>query len=72
MRLNGRVSDFWIKHYLHPIYGCCVVCGNSGVLDSRGAKTAAGVEVGTVTYCFCPNGQALRKGRGILESRRDA
>lgn len=39
----------------------CTLCGNSGVIDSRGVATAAGVVVGRLNFCICPNGQALRQ-----------
>lgn len=38
----------------------CTLCGNRGWIDTRGLRTPAGVEVGRLNYCLCPNGQALR------------
>lgn len=51
------VTDYWCDHYL---WGACTLCGNSGFIDTRGVATAAGVPVGRVNYCICPNGQAWR------------
>jgi hypothetical protein len=46
----------------------CVLCGNSGIVDTR--QTAKNVEnnnpCGQKTYCFCANGQNLRKGRACI------
>lgn len=55
---DEHVTDYWHRHYatVH-----CTLCGNSGVLDTRAtAVTAAGLWVGRLNLCICPNGQALR------------
>jgi hypothetical protein len=41
-----------------------------GIIDSRGVTTPAGVEVGRLNYCICPNGRSLRKnnGPGVIRS----
>jgi len=44
--------------------GLCTLCGNRGVMDTRRVRTPAGVEVGRLNYCLCPNGMALRQ-RGV-------
>lgn len=58
MRANA-ITRYWLMHY---VKGHCTLCGNSGIIDSRGVRTAAGVEVGRRNWCICPNGQVLRKG----------
>jgi len=46
----------------------CGLCGNSGWIDTRGVRTAAGYEVGVRRPCICPNGRAIkRKLRPIQE-----
>lgn len=55
--LNCAVVEYWLRFYAT---NCCTLCGNSGYIDSRGVKTAAGIDVGRVNYCVCPNGQTLR------------
>lgn len=60
MSRSGEVKavvDYWLRHYINE---CCSLCGNSGIIDTRGVKTAAGVKVGRLNWCICPNGQALR------------
>lgn len=61
---NKVVADYWFEHYRKPFehyqIGHCTLCGNSGVIDTRGMKTAAGVEIGCLNHCICPNGQVLR------------
>jgi hypothetical protein len=45
----------------------CTLCGNHGVIDSRGTRTSAGLHVGRLNYCICPNGQELREKNGDME-----
>lgn len=44
------------------VKGMCSLCGNKGIIDSRGIRTPAGFECGGLHYCICPNGRALKKG----------
>lgn len=41
--------------------GLCGLCGNSGVVNTLGVRSAAGVECGVVSYCICPNGRASKR-----------
>lgn len=52
------VTKYWLEYYADQH---CTICGNRGLIDSRGVRTAAGTEVGRLNWCICPNGQALRK-----------
>jgi hypothetical protein len=52
------ITRYWLEYYADSH---CTLCGNSGVIDTAGVRTAAGKEVGRKNYCICPNGQALRK-----------
>lgn len=56
---NDSITNYWLEHYCTT---CCSLCGNRGWIDTRGTRTSAGVEVGRINYCICPNGQALRSG----------
>lgn len=49
---------YWFAHYCSKDH--CTLCGNSGIIDSRGLTTAAGLLVGRLNWCICPNGQAFR------------
>ena len=51
------ITDYWYAFFAGEH---CTLCGNSGKIDTRGVKTAAGLEVGRVNFCICPNGQCLR------------
>ena len=55
---GDEVEDYWFKHYMDEH---CTLCGNSGVIDTTGAKTATGLEVGRRNFCLCPNGRAMRE-----------
>lgn len=59
--INSVVTDYWMKFYCARH---CTVCGNTGIIDTTGAKTPAGVSVGRKNWCFCPNGQAMRSQLG--------
>lgn len=51
------VTNYWLDYYVKDH---CTLCGNRGWIDSRGVTTPAGVSVGRMNYCICPNGQSLR------------
>ena len=57
------VTNYWLDYYCTDH---CTLCGNRGWIDTRGVRTAAGLDVGRVNYCICPNGQALRAGAAKL------
>lgn len=61
------VTKYWLEYYYADH---CTLCGNRGQIDTRGVRTAAGVEVGRVNYCICPNGQALRAGGAELPNAK--
>ena len=63
MNLGQTVlTDYWNKYYAsEPVTnGRCTLCGNSGILDTRGVKDALGNDVGRLNYCICPSGQEMR------------
>lgn len=45
----------------------CSLCGNRGVIDTRGMKSPAGVDCGDVHYCICPNGRAWKRLKATLQ-----
>lgn len=55
------LEDYWFT-YVAGLH--CTICGNSGIIDSRGVSTAAGVVVGRLNWCICPNGQTIRRKTG--------
>lgn len=64
MKLGETVlNDYWLKYYASEPgpKGRCTLCGNSGIIDTRGAMDATGHEVGRMNYCICPNGQEARR-----------
>ena len=60
---NELVTDYVFTHYLSP-ENMCSLCGQRGIIDTRGVKTPAGVEAGRLNWCLCPNGQAMREQAG--------
>lgn len=53
------ITAYWLKHYLDS-HGLCSLCGNSGLIDTRGVKSQAGNPAGRINFCICPNGQSYR------------
>jgi hypothetical protein len=45
----------------------CSLCGQAGVIDTRGIRTPANFECGGLHYCICPNGRALKAGSAPKE-----
>lgn len=54
-------NELWLEYV---VKGKCSICANSSIIDSRGRKTPAGVEVGTLSWCICPNGRHLKELSG--------
>lgn len=61
--INDSVDEYWQEHYVHPQVKFCVLCGNTGVIDTT--ETAippnGSPSIGGKHFCVCPNGQHLRK-----------
>lgn len=57
------ISDYWREYYCDYH---CTLCGNHGIVDTTGVTTPAGTAVGRRQYCFCPNGQLMRKNKVVL------
>lgn len=68
MPFSDAITNYWHKHYATDH---CTLCGNRGVIDSRGVATPAGLVVGRLNWCLCPNGQALRKQTKLAVPRED-
>lgn len=62
---NRAITRYWLDHYAPE--GHCSLCGNRGVIDTRGTLTPAGYPVGRLNYCICPNGQVLRRQNAKIE-----
>lgn len=58
---DNPITDYWLKYYLDKETSFCSLCGQSGIINTEGAHSPAGVKVGRLNYCICPNGQSLRK-----------
>lgn len=56
--VNEAVAHYWQEHYISS--WACVLCGNSGVVDTTGVRTNAGLLVGGRHFCICRNGQIMR------------
>lgn len=57
---KNQMADLWLSEFGRR--GHCCLCGNSGVIDTRGKMfTAAKYECGDIVFCICPNGRAIKK-----------
>jgi hypothetical protein len=52
------IIDYWLENYCDEV---CTLCGNSGVIDTRGVTAPNGGKVGRLNWCICPNGISLRE-----------
>jgi hypothetical protein len=68
-KANKILTNYWLNNYCDDH---CTLCGNRGIVDTRDAKTAAGILVGRLNYCICPNGQILRERSLPLERKPTA
>lgn len=57
------LTDFWYEHYVSENH-LCSLCAQSGVIDTTGIRSPAGVECGGKSWCICPNGQTMRVKSG--------
>lgn len=60
---KNQMTDFWHANYVGAD-GLCGLCGNHGVIDTRGGLTAPNGRpaAGGRFFCVCPNGQAMKRG----------
>ena len=59
-------NDTWLE-FLGPAAtpSCCGLCGNSGVVDTRGKVVSPrGEDCGVRAFCICPNGRAIKQLSG--------
>lgn len=63
-----KASDLWLEFLDENTKAHCGLCGNIGVIDTKvqNIKTPAGLKVGVRTYCICPNGRAMKKGKALI------
>jgi hypothetical protein len=58
--VSENIKDIWATEY-SPKSLCCL-CGNHGVIDTRGAVfTPAKYDSGAKVFCICPNGRDLKE-----------
>ncbi len=58
-------EDLWEEFLGGPAENLCGLCGNTGIIDTRGlVRTPAGVSCGVRRWCICPNGRACMEQVG--------
>jgi len=59
---KNQLAEFWLENYCSHSHGVCMLCGNSGSIDTtKSAITPKGEPCGQVVFCLCPNGRACHK-----------
>lgn len=58
--LNKEVQEYWAEYFISN--ALCSLCGNSGVINTIGVTSRAGIHCGRLNWCICPNGQIMRYG----------
>jgi hypothetical protein len=60
-KVNKVLTAYWSDHYIGS-HKLCVLCGNTGVIDTtKSAVSPMGVTgLGRRDFCICPNGQQMR------------
>jgi hypothetical protein len=54
------LDRYWLEDF--SIGGLCCLCGNSGIVDTRGKVPGPmGRDAGARVFCFCPNGRAAKR-----------
>jgi len=61
--INDSIDEYWNIHYVHPQLKSCVLCGNTGIIDTTDTAIPpqGSPSIGGKHFCVCPNGQQLRK-----------
>lgn len=59
-------NDTWLEFLGPPgVESWCGLCGNSGIVDTRGkVESPRGDDCGVRTCCICPNGRAIKHQLG--------
>ncbi len=63
---DNSITNYWLKYYLGEKSGLCILCGNTGLINTEKVRNPNGrlLKPEQTAYCICPNGQSLRKSNG--------
>jgi hypothetical protein len=67
-------NDTWLEFLGPPGEELwCGLCGNSGVVDTRGKVVSPrGNDCGVRAFCLCPNGRTIKQlSNGVLPCERE-
>jgi hypothetical protein len=64
--LSVAEEGIWLEFCVKDM---CSLCGQAGIIDTRGIRTPANFECGGLHYCICPNGRALKAKDAPKEAR---
>lgn len=59
-------DDTWLEFLGPPgVESCCGLCGNSGIVDTRGKVADPwGADCGVRAFCICANGRTIKHQLG--------
>jgi hypothetical protein len=62
IHMEDYMRDFWLEYYVDVSTGICLLCMNSGILDTAACAAKDAWKRHTKQFpCICPNGQSQRK-----------
>lgn len=62
-------NELWLE--FESPRGLCGLCGNRGMIDTRGkVHSAAGIECGVLACCICLNGRGLKRHIDAIKAER--
>jgi hypothetical protein len=57
------LNQYWLKYYVDYDTNLCSLCANTGIINTEGIKSPAGMPTGRKNFCICPNGRAMRRAK---------
>ncbi len=65
---KNQFAAMWVEEFSDT--GHCCICGNRGVIDTRGKLTTpAGQPCGDIVWCICPNGRVMKRKTGLRKPK---
>ncbi len=62
MKFKKIISNFWYDNYFDNGTNACMLCGNTGIIQTNEVKTPAGIPLkNRKIYCLCSNGRAIKE-----------
>ena len=60
-RENLKLVNYWLNNYVDQESTLCVLCGNTGIIETHPKSPLGVLQNKYKGYCICPNGIEMRK-----------